>query len=299
MLSVIIATRNSELLNQLTDNIQKTIGIEFELIAINGINHNRGICHIYNQGAARAKFPFLCFIHEDILFHTDSWGQKLINHLQNKDIALVGVLGATIKTKSPSEVFLPVNNLTRVNQLQRRVGKAPEHYCNNPNNEVYSEVKALDGMFLACTKTNHLSYPFDEHVLTGFHGYDIDFSLGQATNGKIIVVYDILLEHFSSGGHSPLWVEDQLKLKKKWEKQLPSYLPSDRKWIRSAEINNTEVFLLDLITHRYNIILQLIYLLKLLALRPLSTKNLYFVRKFLIQGAAEEQLKKSLNRGRN
>ncbi|MFD0749289.1 glycosyltransferase [Mucilaginibacter calamicampi] len=292
MISVIVATRNNQLLQQLSDNIQKSIGLEYEIIAINGDKAGKGICRIYNEGAAKAQYPFLCFVHEDILFHTQGWGLNLLKHLRQEDIALVGVLGATVKTRTPSEVFIPVDNLVRFNQLQRRTGKTPEHYFYNPNKEDSSEVKVVDGLFLACTQVNHARYPFDEQTLKGFHGYDIDFSLGQANNGKVVVVYDILLEHFSYGGHSVSWIDDQMILLKKWHAELPAYLPSAQKSILKAEINSTEGFLLDLILNRYSTATQLSYLLKLLALRPFNSKNIYFIRRFFIRGTLGKQLKK-------
>lgn len=296
MISLIIATRNAELLNQLTANIEKSIGVEYEVIAISGNNPGKGICHIYNEGATRAKFPFLCFMHEDILFHTDNWGKNLIKHLQHKEIALVGILGCLIKTKSPSGVYIPVQKLNRINQLQRTKENSIVHYFHNPYHESHSEVKLLDGLFLATTKQNHIKYNFDEDLLTAFHGYDVDYSLGQSLNGKVVVVYDILIEHFSFGGNTVSWIEAQLKITNKWLQKLPQQVSLNKAEILMAEIVNTEIFLNTLYNNGYNKLVQFKYLLRLLKLRQLSLKNLYFLRRFFIYGALNNGIKSILNR---
>jgi hypothetical protein len=296
MISIIIATRNADLLGQITANIKKSIGVDHEIIAINGNNQDKGICRIYNEGATRAKFPFLCFIHEDLLFHTDNWGQNLIKHLKNEDVALVGVLGSLIKTKTPSGVYIPVQKLTRVNQLQRKKNGETDQYYENPGNDIRSEVKLLDGMFLAITKSNHAKYNFDEQLLTGFHGYDVDYSLGHASNGKIVVVYDILLEHFSYGGNTVSWIDAQLKITKKWLSKLPQHIMLSKQDILTAEIVNTSTFLMTLYNDSYKKKIQFKYLCSLLKLRKLSFENLYFIRRFFIYGAFENGIKSILGK---
>lgn len=296
MISIIICSRNDGLLTNLKNNIKTTIGTDYEIVVIDNKSNTYSISEAYNYGAKKAKFPYLCFIHEDILFHTNNWGVKLTNYLADTDIALVGILGSVIKTKTPSEVFIPISHLNRINQLQRRNDNGLDRYYENPFNEVYSEVKILDGMFLATTKNNHFKYPFDSNLLTGFHGYDIDFSLGQSKNGKVVVVYTILIEHLSYGGHTRQWIDAQLLLKHKWLKHLPQYFSLSKYSVSEAEIKNIETFLIALFANNYKKNIQLQYLIQLISLRFFSRKNFFFIRRFFIYGKFENILKSFINK---
>jgi len=282
MISIIVCSINETLLTQLKTNIQNTVGVEHEVIAIDNLVKNYSLARAYNEGAAQAKYPFLCFLHEDILLHTNNWGQALIKHLSDKNISLVGILGCLVKTHSPSGVYISIKHLNRINQLQRRRDDGTDHYVENPLNETFSEVATVDGMFLAVSKENHNKYPFDENTLTGFHAYDIDYSLGQAKNGKVIVVYDILIEHFSYGGNTRQWIDAQLLVTKKWGNQLPRHIHLNQTELKQAEIINIETFLMALYVNHYKKLLQLKYLVKLLMLRPFGLRNFYFLAKLFV-----------------
>jgi glycosyltransferase involved in cell wall biosynthesis len=291
VISIIVCSINKTRLAQLKKSIVETIGVAYEIVVIDNSDNNYSLPQAYNKGASQAKFPYLCFVHEDILFHTQEWGNRLIKHFDNSSIALVGIFGSIIKTKVPSGVHIPIENMNRVNQLQRDRDGKTVHFYENPLNEPYSEVAVLDGMFLATTISNHNKYPFDEHLLTNFHGYDIDYSLGQSRFGPVVVVYDILIEHFSHGEYSIPWINEQLKLTNKWFNYLPRYVSIGEKHISPVTNKNIEKFLLMLCSHNYKKDIQLKYLLQLIRRRPISLKNLYYIRKFLISGKIEQWLK--------
>lgn len=296
MISIIICSINIDLQEQLSENIRRTIGTEHEIIAIDNRGNKYSIAQAYNLGAKQAHYAYLCFVHEDILFHTQNWGQLVIKHLSTGINSLIGILGCLIKTLTPSGVYIPIEHLNRINQLQQRADGGIDHYYENPLNESYCQVATLDGMFLATTQVNYQRYSFDEENIKGFHAYDVDFSLGQAATGKVVVVYDILVEHFSYGGNTRQWIDAQFSLTKKWRTQLPCHIFLNVQEIKEAEIINTEIFLMALYANRYKKNLQFKYLILLLLLRPLSFKNLYFIRKFLVGGAVENLVKKILGR---
>jgi hypothetical protein len=296
VISIIICSINEILLAQLKNNIADTVGVKYEIIAVDNTKNEHSIAAAYNLGASQANYPYLCFVHEDVCFHTKNWGVNLIAHLSNMAISLLGILGSLIKTRCPSGVYIPIQKLNRVNQLQRTKNSSTDHYYENPYNETYSEVKLLDGMFLATTKSNHNKYNFNEQLLTGFHGYDVDYSLGQSANGKAVVVYDILIEHFSYGGNTTPWIEAQIKITNKWQGKLPQHIGLSKAEIQAAEITNTETFLIALYNNRHSKAIQFKYLLHLLRLRQLSLKNFYFLRRFFIYGALEERIKLTFNR---
>ena len=102
MISIIICSKDPSLLESVSKNIDNTIGIAYEIIAIANSEGKFGICEAYNIGASKAKFNILCFAHEDIAFVTQNWGIKIANHLKDKSIGLVGVAGADPKSMVPS-----------------------------------------------------------------------------------------------------------------------------------------------------------------------------------------------------
>jgi glycosyltransferase involved in cell wall biosynthesis len=179
MISIIICSKNQTLLKQVSKNIESTIGADYELIVINNSSNEHSLSQAYNKGARQATHEYLLFVHEDLVFHTEDWGRYLVKHLEDPEIALVGVLGCTIKSKCPSGVWVPVEGVNRMNHLQGKPDGRTEKIYENPFDEPVSEVAVLDGMFLATRKEYWEQKPFDEDLLKGFHGYDIDFSLSQ------------------------------------------------------------------------------------------------------------------------
>ena len=74
MISIVICSISPERLRQVIQNIQGTIGVEYEIIAIDNREKNWPIARVYNEGAYRAQYPYLFFVHEDVKFHSRNWG---------------------------------------------------------------------------------------------------------------------------------------------------------------------------------------------------------------------------------
>ena len=227
MISVIVCSRSAELFNAFAENVVATIGVEHEVIRIDNSNNQYSICSAYNFGAAKASFDILCFVHEDVLFKTDSWGKNLLAHFNSDtDIGLIGIAGSVYKSKMStawwqSEAGWP--EITRMNLVQHSKSYThPKALYSNPHNDIRSEVVALDGVLLVTDKSTWLQYPFDEKLLKGFHGYDLDFSMQVRQTKKVVVVYDVLLDHFSGGNSNGVWLSEILKVHKKWKQHLPA-----------------------------------------------------------------------------
>ncbi len=224
MISIIICSVNQQLLNKLTVNIAETIGVAYEIIAINNKGSNDGICKVYNKGGESAVFPILCFIHEDILFETRNWGGIIIEHLKDSSIGLLGIAGGDTKGLVPSSWSSSfISNEINVIQHNHIGNDIAEHIVITENNNYQTKKKAatLDGVFLCTRKEIFKQCKFDENNLKGFHGYDIDFSLQVFSTHDVVVVFDILLHHFSEGKPDKTWVDSALIVSKKWRKQLP------------------------------------------------------------------------------
>lgn len=228
MISIIISSVNEHLLNEVKLNISQTIGeTPFEIIAIENSDGARGICEVYNLGAQQARYDILCFIHEDIKIYTENWGDILREIFeQNERLGLIGVAGGQYKSLCPSgwsnyELELPDIHFFNIVQNYKFSGKEQSIDYRNPSGSKLAQVACLDGVWLCCRKSAVLSYPFDQDLLRGFHGYDLDFCLGVGQSYHVAVTFDILIEHYSDGNFGKDWLREILKVHAKWSHLLP------------------------------------------------------------------------------
>lgn len=226
MISVIISTYKPILFQQITENIKQTIGVEYEIIGIEN-NTQYSICEAYNMGVERAKYPFLCFVHEDVIFLTSDWGKNLVSIMKNDNsIGLVGVAGTKFKSSYPSAWGQsPTLSKFKRGHIKQRYRDNREYYIdfneNAESNEI-EEVICLDGVFLFSKKEVFTKCKFDEKLLTDFHGYDIDFSLQVFFQSfKVVVFRGILLLHYSSGNYTRKNTIANRRIALKWRKKLP------------------------------------------------------------------------------
>ncbi|NIJ54361.1 glycosyltransferase [Dyadobacter arcticus] len=227
MISVIICSVDPQDLSVVKENIEKTIGTKYEIIAFDNSQDQKGICEIYNLGIQRAKYEYLCFMHEDIEMLTAEWGVKVIEIFEkNKELGLFGIAGGGYKSLVPSSWYnadLEINGQFYCNLIQgfKYGGKKEFLDHRNPKNERLSLVATIDGCWMCARKSILPAKAFDQNLLTGFHGYDIDFSLTVGQKHQVAVTYDILLKHFSEGTFSKQWEDAILKIHKKWSRHLP------------------------------------------------------------------------------
>ncbi|GAA4781420.1 glycosyltransferase family protein [Olivibacter ginsenosidimutans] len=245
MVSVIIVSINPDFLRKVKENIGDTIGISHEIIAIDNTHSNYGICQLYNAAAQQAKFEIVCFMHEDIVIHTESWGKKIVDLFGNHpNLGLIGVAGSAYKTFSVSgwDILGDDKNVRFINYIQgyKFLDKESDHQHANSTKKNLTEVAAVDGMWMCTKRSIVLSYPFDEETLSGFHGYDIDFCLSLYKKYVIAVTFDILIEHYSEGNFDKNWFREIIKVHEKWRSILPINLAQIRK--REMEIFEKRAF---------------------------------------------------------
>lgn len=224
MISIIICSIDIVRLNFIRRNIEETIGVPYELLAIDNSINPKGITSVYNEGVAKAKFENLLFVHEDVKFSTLNWGAKLIDILSDSKIGLVGIAGCAYKAKFPTSWMSHgmEEKLIKINIVQhyKHHKKEPLHAFQRCGNEDKARVACVDGLFLATKKSVIEQFPFDEN-LKGFHGYDIDIALAINQKYHVYVTFDILIEHFSEGTLSKEWIDSTFYLNEKWASQLP------------------------------------------------------------------------------
>lgn len=222
MISLIVSTRKPELLHQFTRNVAQTIGVAHEIIPVVNDKGQYGLCEAYNIGAQQSQYPYLCFVHEDVLFHTPDWGAILIRILKDQQIGLVGVAGGMYKPANVSGWWDISDDLMRKHILQHDAQHQIVQSTMNPFEEKMADVATLDGVFLCTRREIWEEFKFDQQNFTGFHFYDIDFCTQVLAKCRIVVTYEILLEHFSQGNaNSQEWIENALIYHTKWQNILP------------------------------------------------------------------------------
>jgi len=227
MVSVVISTHKPDLLLQVSKNIEQTIGVAYEIIAIEN-NALFSISEAYNRGVEKAKYPFLCFVHEDVLFQTDHWGEHLVKIMTDDNkVGLIGVAGTKFKSSYPSAWGQsPYLSQYRCGHIIQRFKNNEDKYIDFNGKKFFNdneEVICVDGVFLFTKKEIFETCRFDDIMLTGFHGYDIDFSLQvHFQSYKVIVSRGVLLLHFSAGNYTSENTAANRKIALKWRKKLPA-----------------------------------------------------------------------------
>lgn len=74
MLSIIICSRTKDLSHELRDNINQTIGVDYELIVIDNSLCNKSIFQAYNEGIEKSQGEILVFMHDDVKLCSSNWG---------------------------------------------------------------------------------------------------------------------------------------------------------------------------------------------------------------------------------
>lgn len=230
MLSIIICHRNIELLNTIKKNIQLTVGISYELIIIDNSQGEYSIFSAYNEGVIKAKNNIVCFVHEDILFHTDGWGEKVINHFSNLEVGMIGVSGGMAQSLIPSpwwtnNYFARSARNILMKDLEKKDEKLYSYYSNPFNDKNRAEAIIIDGMWFCIRKSLFEKISFDGETFKGYHLYDADISMQVLQYSKNYVALDILVEHRWAGIISKDYYTDLLKFTDKWKKQLPTQAP--------------------------------------------------------------------------
>ena len=163
----------------------------------------------------------MCFMHDDIKYFTDNWGQAVINHFKDEHTGAIGIAGGPYMPSMPgswwagglvSEIIVPRTSEDIKPSLKNFDDKEPGK----------SRVVVLDGVWMCVRRSLFEQISFDEAFFSGYHFYDIDICLQiNALGYKLYSVFDILIKHFSAGDMNKLWLNNAMLLQKKWKRQLP------------------------------------------------------------------------------
>ncbi|WP_066406953.1 glycosyltransferase [Flavisolibacter tropicus] len=282
MISIIICSKSPALLEQVSQNIAATIGLPYEIIAVDNTKGEYGICAAYNRGAKKSNFECLCFMHEDILFHTQNWGNAVVDLLADPSIGLVGVIGSKYLVNAPAHWWGGGIDLCRRHIIDGYPDGKQEYVLQNPDNESISDVVAVDGVWLCTRRHIWQEHPFDEQTFPWFHFYDIDFSAQVFQNYRVIVTYNVLLEHFSRGNIDQSWVKSAIAFVKKWRRQLPlETKPLPKEKAQQIKERAYQAFASRLLSLHYDKRVTLKYIFKALSYDCFNRDNLWRVKQFM------------------
>ena len=226
MISIIVCSRHSAIDDCLKHNIDITIGnIPYEIIWIDNSNNNYSIFTAYNKGVEKAQYAYLCFMHEDILFHTQGWGGVIINKLQNPQIALLGIMGTHYMDQYCE--YYDTSRITRGRILQSNYHNGnltKTLYKNYEYKDLGCNVVAIDGVWMATKKKlfNDNILQWDDKTYKGYHFYDMDLSMQAISNNLIIQIVDeLLIEHKSMGNFNEDFYNASILFHQKWNTYFP------------------------------------------------------------------------------
>lgn len=217
MISVIICSQYSDLSKEVKNSLSSTIGCSYEIVYIFNENNKYSIFEAYQLGVRQAKGDILCFMHNDVLFYSQNWGQIVEQVLADNSVGGCAVAGVQYLRCSPA--YYPVGHgMNRINLIQ-----------STSNGDLFwhdydqiSEIVAFDGLWFCIKKDCFRKICFDTKTYSGFHFYDIDISLQLYEQGyRIVCIPNIQIKHLSGGYTNESWLRSSFAFARKWENCLP------------------------------------------------------------------------------
>ena len=236
-ISIVICSRNENLSKEFKENIDLTIGCDYELFVIDNSNNQYSIFEAYNYGIEMSKSEILCFIHDDIRFHTKNWGgilKKLFK--DNSEFGLIGIAGSQTKSKTPSGWWNCKSKDMVIHIIQDFPNGTSKVQNSGFDDQKFREAAVIDGVFMGLRKSTNVRF---DSRFSGFHGYDLNIGFEVIEKGyKIGVTDQILLQHFSLGSLNTEWLKSIEKIHKTYSHLLP--LKVEQGDLKDQEWSNTK-----------------------------------------------------------
>ena len=225
MITIIICSRTKKISLDLEKNIKDTIGVDFELIVIDNSTNAHTIFTAYNEGVARAKGEILCFMHEDIMYHTKNWGKMVVDAFENDKVGCLGVIGGhcfhgNIAAWWPGNVNSgEVIQGYEENGIYKTMIRKDYNFYHNQKT---IEVATVDGLWMCLPKEIFNRVKWDSDTFNGFHCYDADICMQvRKCNKEVHVLYDCFIEHKSYGCLNEMFWKNSALFLKKWQSSFP------------------------------------------------------------------------------
>jgi hypothetical protein len=225
-ISVVFSTRKID--ENFIEHVKKTCmykGVEVLPYENNG---EYSLTEIYNKGLKDASSDIIIFCHDDILFETKNWGEKVLKAFEkNPEYGILGVAGTNHMV---SGMWWEVRSAMHGTVKHTDGTKVwANKYSENYGNQL-KEMVAVDGLFIAVDRTR-IENIFDDRF-KGFHFYDISFCLSNYINGVDIgLISNITILHKSVGQVNEQWVENKTLFEEIYGGELPICLNENNKHI--------------------------------------------------------------------
>lgn len=217
-LSVILSTRQVD--EEYIKHMQKTSGLGDRLEILTATNQgDKGLAQVYNELSTVAANAYQLFVHDDLIFETQDWGLKLINHLNKGTYDIIGMAGVRNELPASGCWWTNTRNMVGIVNHIQYGQKYASVYSKEQGNKI-EPVIIVDGLFIA-VNTEVVSQKWDESI-PGFHFYDLGFCFPCYLDGyNIGVVTDIRITHKSIGVTNQQWDENRMLFADKYKDELP------------------------------------------------------------------------------
>lgn len=220
-ISIVICGTSTTKPQSLVDNIALTIGagIQYEIIYIDNTQSTYSIFQAYNSGFDKANYSYVCFMHQDIEYQCEGWGEMVFSCFSDEKVGMLGVIGSK---------YIGKRTLGWWASYSKCGSTTDDEHGLMQHSTFCEEVVSLDGLWLTIRKSVYPKFRFDDKTFDGFHCYDMDACLQLHLLGyKILVVPSILIHHFSGGNSSIDFYKNSIKLRIKYEKYFPIFIEMD------------------------------------------------------------------------
>jgi len=255
MISIVVCHRSKYFLNQLEQSIIKTIGVLYEIVVIDNTANKYNIFQAYNLGIEQSNYDVICFAHEDIVFHTNGWGKKVIEHFTNPKVGIIGIAGSHYVPKLPGSHWNPcVTSCNIIHTINGKTNLDLTRYTDNK--ELSMPAVMLDGVWLCASRKVMKQVRFDDVTFSGFHCYDSDICLQiKKIRYDVRIVFDIDIEHFSFGSKDKIWLKNIYYWFNKWKSELPiSCIELSKSEISRANFLNAEELIEQIIINKFGVL---------------------------------------------
>lgn len=223
MFSFIVCSIHPQRAEALRRNLEATVGVPFELIVKDNRGTGKGICRVYNEAAAEARFDLVGFLHEDIAFRTPDWGGIIAAQLRQPGCGAIGFAGSSVKSRALSGWAVRPGVCENYTQPDRKHPEVVHRFRTENEPRDFVPAVCLDGLCLFVRREVWSEIRFDERTFRGFHAYDLDFTTAVARRYRNYVCMNVLVEHFSTGAYSHSWVRETMLYHDKWRDSLPMF----------------------------------------------------------------------------
>jgi hypothetical protein len=234
MISLVVCSIDDKLYEAFSASVAQTIGTNYEIVRIDNRTANKNLGRVYNEGAAKARYDHLLFVHEDVLFNSNDWGKLLLQYFNDlPDPGIIGIMGSDYISYVANGWYVRDQSRIFAHLIQQYKYTSKEPVKVDINSQKSAKVFTTDGVFMAVTKQVWQTHLFDESV-EGFHGYDLSFSLRVASTHQNYFVPGISLTHLSEGKFDAQWFRNNLFIRRQLFSSLP-YLKEKNKINRNIE----------------------------------------------------------------